>query len=187
MRLVAGLGNPGFKYRFSRHNLGYVIIDSFVKNIGLSWKYSPDWVCFYTKDQNTVFVKPSTFMNNSGVAIAAVANFYNIKKEDILVVCDDVDLPFGKTRLAFDGLSAGHKGIDSIIKNLGGVEFGKLRVGIGRPETSGGKPVMEVADYVLLDFSEGEKGNLPMVISRAEAAMSSYLADGVEATMNRFN
>ncbi len=191
MKLVVGLGNPGNKYKSTRHNLGFMVLDSFVKNLGLSWKYSPDWVCFYAKGQDAVFAKPSTFMNNSGVAVAAIANFYKIKKEDILVVYDDVDLPFGKMRLAFDGLSAGHKGIDSIIRGLGGVEFGRLRVGIGHPSQNspeGDKPKpLDVSDYVLQNFSDEEQKKIPTVSSGAESAISSYLADGIAATMNRFN
>ncbi len=133
MKLVVGLGNPGEKYKNNRHNLGFMVVDEYLRGLGLSWRYSPDWVCFYAKNASAVFVKPSTFMNRSGVAVSAVSNFYDIKNEDVIVVCDDVDLPFGKVRLAFNGLSAGHQGIESVISSLGSVDFGRLRVGIGRP------------------------------------------------------
>lgn len=192
MKLIAGLGNPGTKYRGNRHNFGFFVVESMVKNAGLSWKYSADWVCYYTKNADAVFIKPSTYMNKSGVALAAVANFYNISAENVLVVYDEVDLPFGKIRLAFNGLSAGHRGIDSIIEGLGGVEFARLRVGIGHPShaDSGHGPssqTLDVSQYVLEDFSAEEKSELPKIIKKCEEAISSYLVSGIEATMNRFN
>ncbi len=93
MKLIVGLGNPGSKYANSRHNLGFMVVDEYVKGLGLSWRYSPDWVCFYAKNSSAVFMKPSTFMNKSGVAVSAVSNFFNIKNEDVMVAYDDVDLP----------------------------------------------------------------------------------------------
>lgn len=182
MKLVVGLGNPGSKYRKNRHNLGFMVVDSFVKNAGLSWKFSQDWMGFYSKRGEVVYFKPSTFMNDSGSAVANIADFYNIKRDEVFVIYDEVDLPFGKIRLAFDGLSAGHKGVDSVIKSIGGAEFSKLRVGIGRPEGQ-----MEVSDYVLADFSAEEEKELPKILSTAEEAINSYLDDGIEATMNKFN
>ncbi|MEK7580840.1 MAG: aminoacyl-tRNA hydrolase [Patescibacteria group bacterium] len=186
MKLIVGLGNPGAKYGKNRHNLGFMVVDLFVKNFGLSWRYSPDWIAFYAKDKN-VYLKPSTFMNKSGVSIAALANFYNIDSKDILIIYDEVDLPLGKIRLAFNGLSAGHHGIDSIIECLGGVEFARLRVGIGRPEKSEKGYTKEVSDYVLEDFNKEEEKRLPGLIKNCEEAINSYISDGIEATMNKFN
>lgn len=182
MKLVVGLGNPGNKYINNRHNLGFIVLDNFVKNKGLSWKYSQDWMGFFCKKGVVVYLKPSTFMNDSGSAVINVCNFYNIKREDVFVIYDEVDLPFGKIRLAFDGLSAGHKGVDSMIKSLGGADFSKLRVGIGRP-----KEGKDVSGYVLEDFSSEEQKNLPGIVKIAGEAINAYLADGIEATMNKFN
>lgn len=192
MKLLVGLGNPGNKYAKSRHNLGFMVIDEYVKSLGLSWRYSPDWICFYAKNASAVFVKPSTFMNKSGVAVSAVANFYNIAFGDVIVAYDDVDLPFGKVRLAFNGLSAGHLGIESVIESLGSVDFGRLRVGIGRPspEATDGKQsgkVLDVSQYVLEDFDQSQQKELGAVIAKCKGALDSYIADGIEATMNRFN
>lgn len=192
MKLVAGLGNPGTKYHNNRHNLGFMVVDSFVKNGGFSWKYSQDWMGFYCKKDDVVFLKPSTFMNDSGSAVVNIASFYRIKREDVIVVYDEVDLPFGTIRLTFDGLSAGHKGIDSIIKSIGGVDFGRLRVGVGHPKRGGvggesSSKTLDVSEYVLEDFSPDEKKELPSVVKKCEEAISSYLADGIEATMNKFN
>lgn len=183
MRLVAGLGNPGNKYLKSRHNLGFLVVDSFIAGAGLSWQYSQDWICYFAKNADAVFVKPLTFMNKSGVSVSAVSNFYNIDAKDILVVYDELDLPFGKVRLAFNGMSAGHKGIDSVIESLGSVDFGRLRVGIGRPEN----PKMDASDYVLGEFDDSQKKGLKKLIDESCSAITSYLADGIEATMNKFN
>lgn len=192
MKLIVGLGNPGNKYRNNRHNVGFMVIDDYTRMLGLSWRYSQDWMCFYAKAETNVFVKPSTFMNKSGAAVAAVSGFYNIKSEDILVVYDEVDLPFGKIRLAFNGLSAGHHGIDSIIASIGGVEFGRLRVGIGHPTRGVGKSTpstktLDVAQYVLEDFGTDERKELGTLIKKCEEALSAYISEGVEATMNKFN
>ncbi len=139
------------------------------------------------KNSSAVFMKPSTFMNKSGVAVSAVSNFFNIKNEDVMVAYDDVDLPFGKVRLAFNGLSAGHLGIESVISGLGSVDFGRLRVGIGRPEPLENGKTIQTADFVLEDFDQNQKKELGVVIAKCKDALDSYLADGIGATMNKFN
>lgn len=192
MKLVVGLGNPGAKYEKSRHNLGFMVIDSYASMLGLEWSYSRDWICFWAKNIDVLLIKPSTFMNKSGAAVKAVCDYYKIDMGDILVICDDVDLPFAKIRLAFDGLSAGHKGVDSVVQYMGGFDFAKLKVGIGRPSyptpNSGSKvKVPNVADYVLEDFSKEERKKLDEVIIKCREAVNSYIADGIEATMNRYN
>ncbi len=212
MKLIIGLGNPGSKYKNNRHNLGFIIIDAYVSKFGLEWAYSRDWICFWAKNENALFIKPSTFMNKSGAAVKAVADFYKVDLKDILVISDEVDLPFSKIRLAFDGLSAGHKGVDSVIQYIGGFEFARLRIGVGSPRrasseagsprrasSEAGRPshpildsgskvkVPDVADYVLEDFSKEERQKLDEVILKCQEALSSYIAEGIEATMNRFN
>ncbi len=183
MQLIVGLGNPGNKYKKNRHNLGFMIADSYLTTEGLTWSYSPDWVCYWCKNAKTVFIKPTTFMNESGLAVVAVAEFYKIHSKNILIVYDDLDLPFGKVRLAFDGVSAGHHGIDSIVESLGGIDFGRLRVGVGRPIN----PRQETASFLLEDFSDSEVLKLPKIMEKSIDAVNSYLADGIEATMNKFN
>ena len=182
MKLVIGLGNPGEKYRNTRHNLGYMVIDSFAKSSGLSWRYNPDWICYFAKTEEFVIVKPSTFMNKSGEAAREVLNFFKIEPKDVLAVHDDLDLDFAKIRISHDSQSAGHRGVSSVIEGLGTFEFSRLRVGIGRPQ---GK--IDPEKYVLEDFPKGEQEQLPAVIKICEAAISAYLASGVEATMNQFN
>jgi PTH1 family peptidyl-tRNA hydrolase len=202
MKLIAGLGNPGKKYSKNRHNLGFLILEAFAFSYGLSWKFSPDWLCYFVKTTDYVLVKPNTFMNKSGEAVRIVSNYFDIKSDDILVVHDDLDIPFGKTRLVFNGLSAGHKGVESAIESLGTVGFGRVRVGIGRPslkastdakalaDRSDGKLPLNTTDpagYVLEDFSKDEEEELPLIVKKCIETIKSYLDDGIEATMNKFN
>lgn len=181
MKLIVGLGNPGKKYADNRHNLGYMVADAFVRGRGLEWTKNGDLMCDLAKDGKLIVTRPQTFMNRSGDSIRSVANFYKVDPKDILVINDDVDLEFGKMRLAFGGASAGHLGIESAIEGLGSADFNRLRIGVGRPR------VGEVESFVLLDFSPEEKGKLPEVIKRAQEAIDSYLESGIDATMNRFN
>ncbi len=212
MHLVVGLGNPGKKYTKNRHNLGYLIVDEFAREEGLFWRYNPDWTSYYVKSHKQpavvssgakgvidyVLLKPTTFMNKSGAAVKSASIFFKIPKSDILVIHDDLDLPFGKIRLAFDSMSAGHKGVDSVIESMAGVEFGRLRIGIGRPsrstyakasvdkKASDGKQ-KETENYVLSDFTREEQKELKNIIKISKEALKSYLSDGIFATMNRFN
>ena len=188
MKLIVGLGNPGSKYRNNRHNVGFVIVDIFAIEQGLSWRYSKDWICHFSKTTDYVLVKPSTYMNASGESVAAVSEYFGVVSRDILAVHDDLDLEFGKIRLSFDGSSAGHRGVESVNASLATQDFAKLRVGIGHPtrNASDGKP-SSAERYVLEDFSQKEKDQLPEMIAKCEEAIKSYLGDGLEATMNRFN
>ncbi len=181
MKLIVGLGNPGKKYVANRHNLGFMVADAFAVNRGLAWTKNRDLMGDLAKEGELVVVKPQTFMNRSGDSARAVANFYKIDPKEILVIADDVDLEFGKIRLAFGGASAGHRGVESAIEGLGTADFNRLRIGVGRPTLG------EVESFVLLDFSSEEKKKLPEVIKRAQEAVDAFLESGIEATMNKFN
>ena len=181
MKLIAGLGNPGVKYENTRHNFGFMVADSFAKSQGLMWKISRDWVCYYAKTNEFVVVKPSTFMNKSGEAVRSVAEYFKIDSGDILAIHDDLDLLFGKIRISFDSMSAGHKGVQSVIESLSGPDFARLRVGVDHPDKD------DPEKYVLEQFTKGEMKHLPEVLERSIEAIRSYLSDGVQATMNRFN
>lgn len=187
MKLIVGLGNPGKKYEQNRHNLGFLVLDAYAREEGLSWRYNPEWLCYFVKTNNFVLMKPSTFMNKSGIAVAAAANFYKAEPEDVLVVYDEVDLPFGKIRLAINGLSAGHHGIESVIESLGTVDFARLRVGVDHPRNNEGEAAKEVADYVLENFLPEEKKELEGIIKKGNEAIRAYVAEGIEGTMNKFN
>ena len=181
MKLVVGLGNPGKKYRNTRHNLGFMVVDALVKSEGISWRVSRDLLCYFAKTSDFVIIKPSTFVNKSGEAVRSVAEFFQIAPDDILVVHDDLDLPFGKVRISFDSLAAGHHGVESVVESLGGPEFGRLRIGIGSPEN------VDAEKFVLEDFSVQEKKGLGKLVERCSEAIKSYLDEGIDATMNRFN
>lgn len=183
MKLIAGLGNPDKKYADTRHNFGYLAVDAFIRSKSMSWRFNQDWICYFAKNSDCVVIKPATYMNKSGEAVVKVRDFFKIKNDELLVVYDDVDLPFGKIRLAFNGLSAGHHGVDSVIESLGAIEFGRLRIGIGRPEN----PKVEIADYVLEEFSADQSKEIGTILTKATDAINSYIADGIGATMNRFN
>jgi len=188
MKLIVGLGNPDKKYAKTRHNLGFMVLDHFARENGLSWKHSQDWMCYFIKVSQYVLVKPTTYMNKSGESVLAVTHYFKVGSKDVLVVYDDVDLPFGKLRLAIDGVSAGHYGIESVIESLSTIDFGRLRVGIGRPVASDldGKK-REVTDYVLEEFDSEQTKKLPDILLRSVNALNSYLEDGIGATMNKFN
>lgn len=197
MKLIAGLGNPGSKYENTRHNFGFMVVDSLVKSKGLSWRVSSDLLCYFSKDLEVVVIKPTTYVNKSGEAVKAASNFFKVGRHDILAVHDDLDLEFGKIRLSFDSISAGHKGIDSLIESLGGYDFARLRIGIGLPrldsesqragEVGRPKGKKDVEKYVLEEFSKSEQNQLGAVVKKCNEAIDSYLSDGLTATMNRFN
>lgn len=180
MKLIIGLGNPGKKYENNRHNLGYMIVDRLVAKKGLTFKKDADLMCFVAKDDEVVYIKPTTFMNDSGNSARATARFFKISPKDILAVYDEIDLDFGNIKLSFNGTSAGHHGIESIIQCLATMDFGRLRIGIGKPQKGG-------LGHVLDDFTAEEKVQLRKILDRCVEAVESYLADGIEATMNRFN
>lgn len=188
MKLVVGLGNPGIKYKNTRHNLGFMVIDSYIKNSGLSWRYSPDWITYYAKRGDLVVMKPSTFMNKSGEAVKAISNFYKVGNREILAIHDDLDLDFGKMRVSFDSSSAGHRGVESVIESLGTVEFARLRIGVGHPLRKAlDRKQTDPEKYVLEEFSKEEGKELGKVITKAENAVNSYIESGVLAMMNQFN
>jgi PTH1 family peptidyl-tRNA hydrolase len=186
MKLIVGLGNPGKKYSENRHNLGYMVADAFSVDKGLGFAKSEDLMCFYVKTQDFVLAKPTTFMNESGNSVRALAKFFKIDHEDVLIAYDDMDIPFGKIRMAFNGTSAGHHGIDSVIECMATVDFGRLRVGIGRPSPKATDD-KRGADHVLDDFTAEEKKVLDDLMDKCVDAIDSYLDDGILATMNRFN
>ena len=188
MKLIVGLGNPEAKFKNTRHNLGFAVVDKLVIDQGLSWRYSRDWMCFYIKRENFVVIKPSTYMNKSGEAFKAVSKFFKIAAKDILVIHDELDLQFGKVRISFDSTSAGHKGVASVIESLGGFNFARLRIGLGHPSrkaTDGEQTDPE--KYVLENFTEEEQKNLADVLKTCGNAAVSFLESGLDAAMNRFN
>jgi PTH1 family peptidyl-tRNA hydrolase len=183
--LIVGLGNPGREYRSSRHNVGFMVLDQLAEELGTSFtkvKMNALVTAVRWKGERLILIKPQTFMNLSGQAVSSFLRFYKLPLENMLVVYDDVDLPFEALRLKPDGGDAGQKGVGSIIQQLGTKQFPRLRIGIGRPP--GRTPV---SDYVLQDFSRDEKENLPFVLGQAVLAAQHVIEFGLNAAMTRFN
>ncbi len=180
IRLVAGLGNPGREYQRTRHNVGFMVLDRLAADARLPWDYSEKWGAAWAKS-DAILVKPARFMNRSGEPLAAIANFYKIPPEEILVVLDDFALPLGRLRLRTQGSSGGHNGLDSIFEHLGTESVPRLRIGIG------GAPSAGAVDYVLGRFFEEEKPILDEAIKRAAEAVKYAIDNDVFAAMNLFN
>ncbi len=165
IRLVVGLGNPGKEYENTRHNVGFMVVDELLKRLKIKdYKEESLSHVYRTRivGREVVIAKPQTYMNNSGLAVINLLEENDIKPEEMLVVYDDLDLPLGMTRLRLEGSSGGHKGVESIIKNIKTERFPRLRVGIGRP-----KRKEEVVRYVLSPFSKEEEELARAVIKKA--------------------
>ncbi len=180
IRLVAGLGNPGREYQRTRHNVGFMVLDRLTADAQLPWDYSEKWGAAWAKT-NVILVKPATFMNRSGQPLAAIANFYKIAAEEILVVLDDLALPLGRLRLRAQGSSGGHNGLESIFEHFGTEAIPRLRIGIGTAPSQG------AIDYVLSRFFEEEQPMLNATIKRAAEAVKCAIDKGLFAAMNLFN
>jgi PTH1 family peptidyl-tRNA hydrolase len=187
MYLIAGLGNPERKYEDTRHNIGFKIIDRLIEreNIGLksSLKFKGVYGTFFWDNKKVAIVKPQTYMNLSGFCIRKIAEFYDIDDEKILVVTDDVNLPFQTFRIRKKGGAGGHNGLKSIIQNLGTQEFPRIRVGVSGPANSN----IDLADYVLGQFNSYEKKELPVIIDEVIEAIECIIQNGLDNAMNKFN
>lgn len=183
--LIAGLGNPGREYRQTRHNIGFMLLDHLATSLKITFSRVESKSLFTRGDysgRRLLLVKPQTYMNLSGQAIGALRRYYKVPQENVLIVYDDVDLPFGLLRLRPAGGAGGHKGMLSIIERLGTQEIPRLRLGIGRPPGR-----MEAADYVLQEFSPAESSELPAILERGVEAVYTYVTLGIAAAMNRYN
>ncbi|MGZ3604303.1 MAG: aminoacyl-tRNA hydrolase [Thermodesulfobacteriota bacterium] len=184
MKIIVGLGNPGISYRMTRHNIGFLAVDRLAKadRTPIRTKrfkslFGTGWI----DSQQAVFVKPMTFMNRSGEAVKGVADFFGSTIEDLLVLHDDLDLPFGRLRFKQRGGDGGHQGVRSIIDRMGGNNFLRLKIGIGRPP-----PGVDPADYVLEVFDRTEQPELDGILSQAAEAVKVMLLEGLEKAMNQF-
>lgn len=183
--LIVGLGNPGREYAGNRHNIGWRIADHFVNARGWQFakKQNDALVAFGQIDEaRTIVAKPQTFMNVSGRAVQPLARFYKVPPDRMLVIYDDLDLPFGTIRLREKGGAGGHNGMRSIIERTGHGNFPRLRVGIGRPPGR-----MDPAAFVLRDFDATEQAELPEILDRATQAIETFITQGIAAAMNRYN
>ncbi|MCZ2111447.1 MAG: aminoacyl-tRNA hydrolase [Dehalococcoidia bacterium] len=184
MKLVVGLGNPGVRYRRTRHNVGFMVIDALADRWRITVsgaRHEAELGTGEIRGERVVLAKPRTFMNLSGEAVAKLRRLYHLEPAEILAVYDDLDLPLGKVRLRSAGGAGGHNGVVSLISVLG-KGFPRLRIGIGRPP-GGADPV----GFVLEAFAANESAVIADAIARAADAVESWIAEGLEATMNRVN
>lgn len=185
--MIVGLGNPGREYRDTRHNVGFMVVDEIASRHGLMLSLAPSQVpeTLVAKrfgGDPLLVAKPLTFMNNSGDAVAALARYYDVDASDLLIVVDEVALPFGRLRARARGSAGGHNGLKSVIARLGTTEFARLRLGIGRGDVR-----RDLADHVLSRFEADEQPALEEFITRAADAAEMFAVDGIGKVMNTYN
>ena len=197
MKVIVGLGNPGEKYESTRHNLGFLVIDHLLKALGdseIDWdhstKFKSDLASFTENGEKVLLVKPQTYMNNSGMAVQLVKDFYKVESEDLWIVYDELDLPIGSIKIRFGGAAAGHHGVESIMEAIGTDKFWRFRMGIGATHNKsevGKHDFKDAKEYVLDKFHSGEIGKTREMIKHASEALQCALEKGMETAMNRFN
>ena len=166
MKLIVGLGNPGDEYNFTRHNSGFLALDFYAKVKNLNWEKHPKFDAIYLREGDKIFIKPQGFYNTSGIPVKAFLNFYKIPLENLLVICDDFNLDFGKLRQREKGSAGGNNGLKSIIKELKTDEFPRLRIGTGNDELR--KKLGDI-DFVLSRFTPEEKAQLPKLLKEVSS------------------
>lgn len=185
MTLIVGLGNPGRKYSRTRHNVGFMVVDHLANSYGLSFKEKDDYLISFGSIEGipVTLLKPTTYMNLSGIAVKKVINREIIENlpNSVIVVHDDLDLPLGKIKIRRNGSSGGHRGVNSIIENLGTKDFIRVKVGIGKKEG------IDVSEYVLSPFTKEEKPIIEEKILQAAQSVVTILCEGLEKAMNKYN
>ncbi|UCD70617.1 MAG: aminoacyl-tRNA hydrolase [Syntrophobacterales bacterium] len=185
MNLIIGLGNPGRRYRFTRHNTGFLVIDELARRNGIGLgerRYKTRFGRGLIKEHEAIVAKPLTFMNLSGLSVGRIMKVFNLSEQDLIVIHDDVDIDFGRIKISQGGGPGGHKGIESIQEFLAGSGFSRIKVGLGRP-----KGYKDTSDYVLEPFSDDEKILLEGIISRAAESVETLICEGLQIAMSRFN
>jgi len=181
MFLIVGLGNPGTKYENSRHNIGFLVVDEIINNLFPSLITKKEFKGLLYKDKNLLLLKPTTFMNLSGLSVAAVKNFFKIENDKIVVIHDDIDLCFGAIRFKKDGGNGGHNGLKSIDEHIKN-DYIRVRIGIGKP-----KDKSQIASYVLSDFSKEEKRYLKDIIKKAATATLALTQKSLDEVRSKFS
>lgn len=183
-RIIVGLGNPGARYANTRHNLGFMVGDELCRRLPAgkrSERFQAVLDELIHNDTRVIVARPLTYMNNSGQAVSQLVRWYKTSLENLLIVYDELDLPFGRIRLRPGGSAGGHNGMASIVKSLGSDEFARLRIGIGRPVSG------STVDYVLSRFNTHERDELPELITLSADAALAWLTVGLEPAMNEYN
>jgi len=185
MKIIVGLGNPGLRYRRARHNCGFMVVGALARHRHLGFRRGRHQ-CTRAEGEigkeRILLVRPQTYMNLSGRSVAPILRRSGCSPEDLMVVCDDVNLDLGRLRLRRGGSAGGHKGLESIINQLGGRDFPRLRLGVGQPPEW-----MGMMDYVLSPFPRGERPIVDRMVELAVQALETWVYHGIEEAMNRFN
>jgi PTH1 family peptidyl-tRNA hydrolase len=185
LKLLVGLGNPGPEYASTRHNIGFLVAQKFAEKMGLSLKRQAHQAILgagCAGGQEVMVLLPQTYMNRSGISVVSACKAKSIAVKDLVVIHDEIDLPFGSVRIKVGGGHGGHNGLRSIADLLGSRDFTRLRVGVGRPIGQ-----MDVAKYVLSSFSSTEKSQLESVLENSVMALEVLLQKGAQQAMNEFN
>jgi len=195
MTIIVGLGNPGDQYKDTKHNIGFMVLEKLSHELGSGALFSHEkkYDADVVRVGDTILVKPTTFMNASGSAVRKIMSFYKLTPKDVWVIHDDMDLPMGKIRIRFGGSSAGHHGVDSIIKELGTDAFLRFRFGIGRGKENTGVNAdrqikkSTVISFVLSRFSQHDAGKLKVLVKHGADAVRMALMEGTDKSMTRYN
>jgi PTH1 family peptidyl-tRNA hydrolase len=193
MKLIVGLGNPKSGYSRNRHNIGFICLNYFARRNAIRWDKKQANSRTGTGKINSdsvLLAKPQSYMNYSGHSVSRLVNKFKTNINELIVIHDDLDLPLGRIRLRRGGSSGGHKGIDSIISELGIRDFVRIRVGIGRPLSGNGialKDEVDIINFVLSDFTPDERNSIKKAITQVCEAITCILNEGLEAAMNRYN
>ncbi len=182
MKLLVGLGNPGEEYIGTRHNLGFLILDEYCRKHNLGeWKLDKKAKSEVIKTPDLILARPQTYMNNSGFGVAALAKFYKVLPEDIIIVYDELDLHIGQIKIRLGGAAAGHHGVESVIEHLKTGQFIRVRLGIGHWRTE------DATAYVLESFNETESSEVKRLIKTAIKAIDTLLEKGLDVAQNQFH
>lgn len=187
VKMIVGLGNPGSKYNDTKHNIGFMAVDRIVKNLDVNFTEDKNFKAEIGSDfingEKIYFIKPTTFMNNSGIAVKALLTYYNISIKDMIIIYDDLDMEVGKIRFRQKGSAGGHNGIKSIIAHLGTQEFDRIKVGIGRPNRR-----MTVINHVLGKFDKNDEIMISNTLDKVDNAVNYYLqTNDFQKTMQKYN
>ncbi|HSP79625.1 MAG TPA: aminoacyl-tRNA hydrolase [Myxococcaceae bacterium] len=188
MKLICGLGNPGREYERNRHNIGFMVVEELLPRARAELnqeKFQARVGQGSLGGERVLFLEPQTYMNLSGRSLAEAARFYKVALEDILVIHDELDLPFGRLQLKAGGGTGGHNGLKSSVSSLGGDNFVRLRFGIGKPQGPNARE--RVSSYVLSNFDDAERRQLEDLVPLAADAAETWVREGLAAAMNRYN
>lgn len=181
MKLIVGLGNPGKEYENTRHNVGFIVIDNYCNNEKFQAKFNGLYLTKIINDEKVIFLKPQSYMNLSGDVVSKYVKYFKIKKDDILIIRDDLDLNIGTAKVKYNSSSGGDNGVKSVIQSLNTQEFTQFKIGISNDKK------MNTKDYVLGKFSKSEIEKLKIIIDKSRDIIDSFIKHGSYDTMNNYN